>query len=681
MMCVVVYLSLATYVFKSDKTELIFDYNRSLVVNLSSEVDSFFDGIGDKMRLIAYFYNSRAHRDSQVAREIIERTPDLVFLAGSDRFSQIDQKLFFDKEFMSVYGVDESYLTREVSEQRAIPFEQIQMQGEAIWNATLPDGPALIGFARTVVEEDSQGVPINQFALIAYVKADRILRSIQEGQFNETYILNEQGEILAHRNPEVMEGLRSLSLDLYEKAHTDVLTTRVLKFDQNEETYLGAYSKALGGKAIILSSVNERHAFQALNRLIYRSGLFASIVMTVAFIVAILFSRSLTRPIETLVGGMQRVSEGDLNTKIRVKTRDEIALLAVSFNRMIEDLKQSRAELEEINRELENKVKDRTRQLEERNVAVKEAQEALLRTTRLAAAGEVAGLAAHEVLNPLTSIIFRINDLKRRLQEERSQEIELLYDIKESWRKDYTEGGLEKLVTDWKNPSSVQTDQSLWDEDLGNIEAISDKLLEEYKAILSDTDFLLSESQRINRIINSFRKLNSVQADIRAHSAHDLINHSIKIMVDLAQKNNIEITYKKETDYEIILVDEDEFIQVMTNLIRNSIQAIQEKGEEENRTEEKGHIEIYSCDDGKRLLIGIKDNGVGISKENQRILFEKPFTTKPSSEGTGIGLSISRRLIRAFKGDIKLVQSTEGLGAEFQVSVPLHAAQEERSSA
>ena len=97
---------------------------------------------------------------------------------------------------------------------------------------------------------------------------------------------------------------------------------------------------------------------------------------------------------------------------VRVNSRDEMALLATSFNKMTVDLRSSRAEIEEYSRTLEKKVADRTAKLEAQNVAIRETQEALVRTTRLASVGEVAGRAAHEVLNPLTNIMARLEKIR-----------------------------------------------------------------------------------------------------------------------------------------------------------------------------------------------------------------------------------------------------------------------------
>src|SRR6185312_3719778 len=167
-----------------------------------------------------------------------------------------------------------------------------------------------------------------------------------------------------------------------------------------------------------------------------RSLIFALIVITTAFLAAVMLSRSLTQPLAVLVDRMDLVSQGDLSTQIHLKTHDETAILAESFNKMIGDLKTSHDQLQEINRDLDLKVKDRTRQLEEQHHVVKEAQEALLRTTRLASAGEIAGKAAHEVLNPLTSLLTRVGIMERKIKNEMVPQLSVLKEIKQAWDKD-----------------------------------------------------------------------------------------------------------------------------------------------------------------------------------------------------------------------------------------------------
>ncbi len=93
------------------------------------------------------------------------------------------------------------------------------------------------------------------------------------------------------------------------------------------------------------------------------------IVMLIAFIAFLFyFLRLITiKPITEINKGMESISKGNLNYKIKVKTKDELGNLAGAFNKMTLDLKKSRAELEGYSKTLEKKVKDRTKELESKN--------------------------------------------------------------------------------------------------------------------------------------------------------------------------------------------------------------------------------------------------------------------------------------------------------------------------
>lgn len=684
--CVGTYLSLATYIFKEDKLSLVFDYNRSIVVNLASDLDNFLNGLSDKMQLVAYFNRqietSSKARDDRAFRSLLnnllEQNKDIVWVGGSEDFQSIQKEYYQNQEYIKTYALESGFFTKALVEARPIPYEDIQKVGEAIWTATLHDGgPALIGYGKNVIEENSKGIPIRQFAIISYIRADRMIAALKESSPNESLVVSEKGEILAHSDPKVIQKQKLPDPVLFERAQAMQMRTQVLKYEAKDGLRFGAFANVGAGRILILSSISEATAFKAVNDLVSRSLLFGSILVTLAFLLAIFFSRSLTRPIDVLVTGMKKVAEGDLSTKIRVTSKDEIASLTGHFNNMITDLKKSREELEDINRELENKVKERTLQLEERNVAVKEAQEALLKSTRLAAVGEVAGLAAHEVLNPLTSIISKLNDFKSRLQSGRQSEAQFLLDLKTSWEKDYSEGGFEQLVEAWQTPSSIQTGDTLWQEDLGNLDKVGQNVIREFDKLLADSDFLIEESQRINRIIQSFRGMSSANNEVAELSIHSLCDRSIAIMTDLAAKHDVILNTDYQANTDTALLDEDEFIQVITNLLRNAIQSVQSA----RKPKGAGIIKLSTLVHENQLLVSIKDNGLGLSHENAKKLFNHKFTTKTKSEGTGIGLSLSRRLARSFKGDIQLKWFEEGQGAEFIVAVPLVNSKAVRSSA
>jgi two-component system NtrC family sensor kinase len=99
--------------------------------------------------------------------------------------------------------------------------------------------------------------------------------------------------------------------------------------------------------------------------------------------------------------------------------------------------------------------------------------------------------------------------------------------------------------------------------------------------------------------------------------------------------------------------------QVIMNVLTNSIQAI----------EGKGDIFIQTVSSGIGIKIIIKDNGKGMTPEVKKHIFEPFFTTKDVGKGTGLGLSISYGIIEQHNGNIDVI-SEPGKGTEFIISLP-----------
>jgi len=123
--------------------------------------------------------------------------------------------------------------------------------------------------------------------------------------------------------------------------------------------------------------------------------------------VAILFVRRIVQPLRRLLRGTERIAQGDLEYRVSVPPGDEIGELAESFNRMTADLGRARSELEAYSTELENKVRERTRRLEE-------AQSRLLQSEKMSAVGQLVAGVAHELNNPLTGVLGYAQLLMRR---------------------------------------------------------------------------------------------------------------------------------------------------------------------------------------------------------------------------------------------------------------------------
>ena len=111
-----------------------------------------------------------------------------------------------------------------------------------------------------------------------------------------------------------------------------------------------------------------------------------------------------------------------------------------------------------------------------------------------------------------------------------------------------------------------------------------------------------------------------------------------------------------QAERDLVSLDRDELVQAVTNMMRNSLQAMHEAEIAKGSTFQ-GVLRIVTALVDDQVQIYIEDNGAGISKENQNQLFDSQFTTKSPDEGTGLGLGISRRFVRGHGGDIEFVSS------------------------
>ena len=145
------------------------------------------------------------------------------------------------------------------------------------------------------------------------------------------------------------------------------------------------------------------------------------VIIFVGFWVLYFIVRRIVNPLSNLVSMTSMVAKGDLEHKVDLKTGDEIGVLAESFNHMIVDLKVQRDDKERVMM----KVKDVNKELAESNNALirtneqlKEAQEQIIRSEKLAAAGQLASSIAHELRTPIGAIKNSIYFIKRKIVRE-----------------------------------------------------------------------------------------------------------------------------------------------------------------------------------------------------------------------------------------------------------------------
>ena len=136
----------------------------------------------------------------------------------------------------------------------------------------------------------------------------------------------------------------------------------------------------------------------------------------------------------------------------------------------------------------------------------------------------------------------------------------------------------------------------------------------------------------------------------------DIVDATKKV-VEIFEQNNINFQSSKESI--VIKLDKEQWIRVMTNLIKNSIQAIPSDREQ--------NINVEISDSTNSVKILVSDNGLGVLEKNKEKIFEPKFTTK--TDGMGLGLGIVKNIINSHRGKISY-KSKQKKGTKFIISLP-----------
>ncbi len=137
------------------------------------------------------------------------------------------------------------------------------------------------------------------------------------------------------------------------------------------------------------------------------------------------------------------------------------------------------------------------------------------------------------------------------------------------------------------------------------------------------------------------------------------LRDTIRVVASKAKSKGAAIALDIEPELSRVLANGGELNQVWLNLIDNALDAIPESG----------HIDISARRELNRIVVRVVDDGMGISPDVMSRIFDPFFTTKPPGQGTGLGLDVTRRLLRRYKGDISF-NSRPGC-TEVRVSLPL----------
>lgn len=403
-------------------------------------------------------------------------------------------------------------------------------------------------------------------------------------------------------------------------SHKDTRTYYISGNKKDSTMYIGFYKKA------ILS--------QSLEDFINNMSYIVILAILFGLFLAHILTKIITTPLDKLTEGTKRFAHGDFNHRIPYFNYQEIDDLVTSYNSMAETLS-------DMYTSLENQVAERTKQLNQAYNELQNTQAMMVHSEKMKSLGELVAGITHEINNPINFIYGNLihltnytNDLIMLIDSYGNYENELVEEHKKE---------IEQIKED--------IDLAFLKEDLPSLIKSCKEGTERTKNIIMDLKNFSRMEERVLSSIDIAKELDTTLNIL--HSKY---------------KNRIEI--HKEYDENLPLVESygGQLNQVFMNILDNAFYAIAEKGDVWIRTKHKEN----------NVIIEIEDNGKGMEREVAERIFDPFFTTKPVGQGTGLGMSISYRVIKDHHGDIR-IKTKVGEGTKFVITLPIQFIKEKES--
>ena len=264
-----------------------------------------------------------------------------------------------------------------------------------------------------------------------------------------------------------------------------------------------------------------------------------------------------------------------------------------------------------------------TRRLEQmvddRTRQLKETHKKLLHQDKMASLGKLSASVVHEINNPIAGILNLIMLMKRMVEED----------------------------------------------------TIGAEQIERFNQYLT---LMETETRRTSRIVSNLLAFSrQSKMELKSVSLNRLIEQTLFLNANLLKISGVKVETKLDPDLPDLIGSEDQLQQVFMNLVSNAAEAMESKGGG------RLHIETRHSLRDDKLVVDVKDTGVGIPDKNMSKLFEPFFTTKKKGKGVGLGLSVAYGIIQEHGGSI-YVESNTDEGTHFNVKLPLKPATEKLDS-
>ena len=396
----------------------------------------------------------------------------------------------------------------------------------------------------------------------------------------------------------------------------------------------------------------------AIGKLGVRLPLLVALIFGIIIIISLLgvrfLSRHLMQPIHELVGIVNKVADGDFTSRPKESQLVEIKKLHRAFTDMANSL-------ETYSRYLEERVSQRTLELNEKNLQLRETMRLLdeekkkqVQQAYNAGIVEHAISVLHNIGNAITPLVVRLQKLhQNKIESQFSVYLQQLCSLLEQHQGD--------LGDFFSSPRGQQFFPFL-----KQLTQTSDQQKEDE---LKSMDVMAHQLDHITEIIALQQKYATQQSNTEEIQIEQVIDDAMEMMKPAFDKRNIVVIEEVQPELPKIQNDPNKLVQIFMNLFKNSIESI-DQCLRAPKDGYQGRVRVGAKIMGSaQLQIYVEDNGQGAEPESLKRAFEFGYSTK--KRGSGFGLHDCANFIRFHKGIVELTSEGIGKGAKITFTLPI----------
>ncbi|MCO4795276.1 MAG: SpoIIE family protein phosphatase [Bacteriovoracaceae bacterium] len=322
----VFFTSFSVDLFKKDKAAYVYETSLVTSESIQSQVDQ---------------YLSKSIKMILLIKKIIEKRSD----------NQIQRQIFLEHEG-SLLFVSKNFTIENKNSLKSLSLKSSDLKNFD-FNSTPPIATSSNKIELRLFKIGSQEVfhlLETQSRMQLFFSTNYVISPLEENKIYSSFLFSSRSSFVFPSKKNLPE-LVAVSNQLKENP----ISKSVKEINIGNEKYLLAWSRLRSLNLYVVSLIQHKKAFKAATYLTQKSLYFGMMVLGIGMILAVFFSRSLTKPLETLYQGTQKIASGDFTGKVDVSSRDEIGSLSNSFNYMSSEILRYMEEMKEKAR-LENEI-------------------------------------------------------------------------------------------------------------------------------------------------------------------------------------------------------------------------------------------------------------------------------------------------------------------------------------